>query len=474
MSRQSSAPMLTMPKGAVKSKFKEEDIDPDTPKSKSLWGSGKMKAKKLSDSLLSFTSIPQRPTSRYSVASVSQFDVVSLETDCIHRIGDYYTQPHQPQRPLLLDPAPPPRRPRKKGRSKSLDRMTPITEASYDELGPAHHDSGDSTELEVISEYEQDYHNPYDTPTLPRSRTESLFTRPHNFYELNDEVPAFTNEVAEDAKSTVHLRTPVDLNRGKWQQSAVFHMRSPLQNVKDRLLDAAELQLTVRKDSLNKFDASTSWFDNDASDEEYSEDEEHNMHGSPVELSKIKWQQQGDNMARSLYEDFMDRSLNAADVELQALESTVNKLEASKLILDMDVMTLKEAHEKLKKDMYTMNLHGPPGESEQVDAHPKCLHCGEDTNGLEHSDNDDLISLGSSMDLDEEPTVHTARVITITKFTPGMVKLIDIPPRRQRRHSYVQKWIATYQPAEQRPISDRLDQDILADRETPPAPLPKD
>lgn len=464
--------MLTTPKGAVRSKFKEEDIDPDVPKSKSLWGSGKKKAKKLSDSLFSFASTSQRSANQYSTASISQFDVVSLETDFIHSIGDYYGQ--QPQRALDPSPAPPPRRHRKKGRSKSLDRMTPITEASYDELGPAYRDGGDSTELEVISEYEQDCYGSASTPMLPQSRTGSHTARPRKIYEFEDEAQASPGEVAEETEYTVHPGTPVDLSKGTWQQSAVLHMRSPLQAVEDRLLDATELQLTVRKDSLKNIELDTSWFDPEDSDEEYSEGEEHNMHGSPIELSKRKWQKQGRDT--SVEEDAIDDPLSAPEMALEAHDFTVNELEVSKLTLDTDVMALKQAHEKLKKDLDAISLHDTTAESKQAAAHTRCLQCGEDVNedvnNLEHDDHDDDLII----DLDEEPTVHTAQAVTITKITPGMVKLVDIPPRKQKPqdHSYVQDWVAAYKPAEQRPISDCLDQDLLADRETTPAPLPKD
>jgi hypothetical protein len=49
----------------------------------------------------------------------------------------------------------------------------------------------------------------------------------------------------------------------------------------------------------------------------------------------------------------------------------------------------------------------------------------------ESEDDDDLPSLRSSIDLSEEPTVHVATAMTITRVTPGMVKLVNIPPRRE-------------------------------------------
>jgi hypothetical protein len=48
----------------------------------------------------------------------------------------------------------------------------------------------------------------------------------------------------------------------------------------------------------------------------------------------------------------------------------------------------------------------------------------------ESEDDDDLPSLRSSIDLSEEPTIHVATAMTITRVTPGMVKLVNIPPHR--------------------------------------------
>tara|TARA_R110002003_G_scaffold121_26_gene10886 strand:- start:10603 stop:10833 length:231 start_codon:yes stop_codon:yes gene_type:complete len=55
----------------------------------------------------------------------------------------------------------------------------------------------------------------------------------------------------------------------------------------------------------------------------------------------------------------------------------------------------------------------------------------EEEDDEESEDDDDLPSLRSSIDLSEEPTVHVATAMTITRVTPGMVKLVNIPPRRE-------------------------------------------
>lgn len=45
---------------------------------------------------------------------------------------------------------------------------------------------------------------------------------------------------------------------------------------------------------------------------------------------------------------------------------------------------------------------------------------------------------------------------------------------RDESRLLVQDWVKDYNSTEQRPISERVDPDVLADQETPPAPFPKD
>jgi hypothetical protein len=80
---------------------------------------------------------------------------------------------------------------------------------------------------------------------------------------------------------------------------------------------------------------------------------------------------------------------------------------------------MKASHEKMKKDLQTK--HGVPS--------GQCNHA----HGFDDDDSDDdLVSIRSSIDLDEEPMVHVATAMTFTRITPGMVKLVDIPPRRKK------------------------------------------
>lgn len=45
---------------------------------------------------------------------------------------------------------------------------------------------------------------------------------------------------------------------------------------------------------------------------------------------------------------------------------------------------------------------------------------------------------------------------------------------RNESQLLVQDWIANYDQREQRPLSERIDPDVLADQEIPPAPFPKE
>ena len=80
---------------------------------------------------------------------------------------------------------------------------------------------------------------------------------------------------------------------------------------------------------------------------------------------------------------------------------------------------MKALHEKMKKDFQKKD--GVPS--------GQCNHAHK----IDDDDSyDGLVSIRSSIDLDEEPTVHVATAMTFTMITPGMVKLVDIPPRRKK------------------------------------------
>ncbi|USP73803.1 uncharacterized protein yc1106_01077 [Curvularia clavata] len=242
----------------------------------------------------------------------------------------------------------PPRRKRKKA-PKSLDRMPPITEASHDESHDSYNDREHNTELELISEYEDDV--PYPNGFRPPSRTSSL-RQSKVWFKLDQEClspPETGPEENNGTKGTelaVKSADEVDLKRHGHQLSATIPIRSPLQRVEDLLLDPTEANIAAYK--------------------------------------------------AKLYENDVSRAL-----------------------MDMEVSALKESHRKMKAEFRAIR--------------PDLLPLEEsDSDGSEDEDEEDLVSIRSSIDLEEEPVICEAKVMTITRVTPGMVKLVDIPPRKQK------------------------------------------
>jgi hypothetical protein len=146
--------------------------------------------------------------------------------------------------------------------------------------------------------------------------------------------------------------------------------------------------------------------------------------GKEVDLNKVKWQQPAVVHLRGPLQTVEDRLLDAAEQELAASKAFLNKNDAARLIMDTEVAAMKASHEKMKKD-FEAAKHGV--RSEEPGCCQGCCHEADDD-----EDDDDLVSKSSSIDLEEEPTVHVAKVMTFTRITPGMVKLVDIPPRRKK------------------------------------------
>jgi hypothetical protein len=358
LTKQASMSMLTDYKDVTsrQTKFREEDVAPDLPKSKGFWGSSTKKAVRMLDLLPSVGSSSKRAADLERAAAESMARYAEQDTETSHS-----SEPNFHARPRLLPaaarplPEAPKRRARKRG-PKSLDKMAPITETSHDALHSSYRNSEYNTELDVISEYERNF-PPHSAP-LPRSHTESMLTTGFSYELEADDLSETDGTIAEEEEPqeedfTAHPGKEVNLNKVKWQQPAVVHLRGPLQTVEDRLLDAAEHELVARKAKLNQNDA-------------------------------------------------------------------------TRLIVDTDAAAMKASHEKMKKDFEAAKQAIRSDE-------PVCAHgVDEEEEEAEEEEDDDLISISSSIDLDEESTVHVAKVMTFTRITPGMVKLVDIPTIRKK------------------------------------------
>ncbi|KAL6152034.1 hypothetical protein ACJQWK_04350 [Exserohilum turcicum] len=441
-----------------KDKLKEDGGQTDPHKSKGFWETSNKKAQKMLGLL------PSRGSSTKHQVDLEPVVPESPEPHAEEGKTYYSSEPDLHVCPHLRSPAARPvsgarrRRMRKKA-PKSLDRMTPITEASHDELR-SFYNCESNTELELITEYEHESssHNAPNQPHTPPLHT--AIAR----YALDEgdlsptDVALEDDAVTEDKEPTVHPGNQVDFKKLDYQQPTVVYLRGPLQTVEDRLLDATEARLA-------------------------------------------------------------------------ALRIKQKNNDAARLVLDTENITLRTSHEKMKAEFTAMN--------------PGMLPEEPVSDGESESDDEDLFSIRSSIDL-EEPTVHIAKAMTFTRVTPGMVKLVDIPPRKQKpatspehkpllalsdgtnssfKPTYyfehnekispfnersrnveptampghltmqnynrihkvkkpklpreesqmlVQNWISMYDHTKQRPLSERLDVDVLADQQIPPAPFPKE
>jgi len=147
----------------------------------------------------------------------------------------------------------------------------------------------------------------------------------------------------------------------------------------------------------------------DTPTDDSAEKEKERIHGEPVELSR----------ATSAAPVEPSKAKPAAPVEpgkplpkvpvqspLQTLEGRC--LDATEIA---HIEAIKKSHEEMKKEF-----------TEKTGC-----ECGHNI-GDSDDDNDDLVSIASSIDIEEYPTVHTA--ISVRRVLPGEVKLVDIPARK--------------------------------------------
>ncbi|KAF2033687.1 hypothetical protein EK21DRAFT_108817 [Setomelanomma holmii] len=403
-----SASSSTFASSSRESKFREEDVDVDltTPKdSNGFWNSSKKATRKMSGYFSLNRPVLHQPEPASDSARL-EFESSpphsrGLYTDNVYSIGQglddsHYVVPPRPSRapamplapvvpphPNRAAPSRPPRRRKARG-PRPPNVPTTITEASHDNLIGAYRDGEDNSELDVIAEYARD---------IP-PRNASLQYRDdsqYGPYELEEDELSPADEDAEQVSATQEEKGGlVQYDEAKWQRPGPVYLRSPLQNVEDRLLDAAEQKFKhthIRENSS-------------------PEEEDFSVHGSTISLSKAK--QPANNPVTDNSSD---------DYRLAATEDDSARRLAA---LDKIVQGLKANHDKMKEDFEAIQKKQTEEEIEKEVE-------------VESDDDSDLPSLRSSIDLSEEPTVHTAGTMTITEVTPGMVELVDIPPRRNKK-----------------------------------------
>ncbi|KAF2793970.1 hypothetical protein K505DRAFT_361535 [Melanomma pulvis-pyrius CBS 109.77] len=218
---------------------------------------------------------------------------------------------------------------------------------------------------------------------------------------------------------------------------------------------------------------------------------------------------------------------------LQELERVLLNNEEKKRNLDLENRNLELDHIEMKREFRKIKARSviqyePNYDSSfRYDDHHH-VHV-DDPDDPDDSDSEIDDGIGSDIDLDEEPTLHIAQPMTFTRITPGMVKLVDIPPRKSKivaevgktsgeaksahrnkrdgvivmgdvnsdtvlakgtQHGFmpqkkgrlpreeslnkVKGLVDNYDYSELHPRSDSVNPALLADQEIPPAPLPKD
>ncbi|KAJ4363237.1 hypothetical protein N0V95_001140 [Ascochyta clinopodiicola] len=454
-----------------RTRLSEEDGEPDLLKSEKT---GKINTNRGLRMLIPNFASPRRAPIQQTTAATTRFGLDKDDPDLGYSSdsGLQGSRFRIPAAPRSVHAAP--KRRASKKTPKPFQRMSPITETSHEELRANYRQDRDATNLGVISEYEYD-DTPYSGPVLPRSRSE-LAMPPRGTFKLDEDDLSPTDEFYDEEATngeddTVHPGTKVNFKQVPWQQPSALHKRSPLQSIEDDFLDAAE-----------------------------------------------------------------------EETRIEACRKILARVEIEKQAMDAEIAVLMRAQERMKHRF-------------RNDESGDCVSGGLEPTPDECSDEDagDLLSLRSSIDFDEEPTVHEAKLMTSTRISPGAVKLVDIPFRMKKQASYagsntligdklilpenekkpitslsqdenilpasvststycflditdkpkpvvthyhhedpdhaskrkkskltrdeslllVQNWISNYNSTEQRPLSTRVDADVLADQETPPAPFPK-
>lgn len=329
-----------------------------------------------------------------------------------------------------------------------IDRMTPITEASRDSLSTTYRGGESNPELDVIDEYTDQY-RPYTSQGIPQ-RLDSL--RPietSGLYQLGpDDVSPIDDGserrlqlAGEGEEFDAHPSTPAKIET---QHPGAVRRRSPLQEVEDRFLDVAEAELEAKRRiaklaakkrvakleakkrvaeleakkyaaelEVKKYDAELKVLKYNAELEaaklDSPEQDMFAVHGTPIALSKAK-----------PLPAIQGQELTPLEMELERIRQQCDDHDTTRKAMDAKVAGMYLEHQAFKREWepFAARVRGE-AVVEQIEE--------------EDDDDDDLVSISSSIDLDEEPTVHVATAMTITRVTPGMVKLIDIPPRRNKK-----------------------------------------
>lgn len=133
--------------------------------------------------------------------------------------------------------------------------------------------------------------------------------------------------------------------------------------------------------------------------------------GDEVDVNHVGDQQATGFRFRSPLQTVEDRLLDEAEAQLAIVRTRQNENDATRLMLDTNYAALMASNKTMKMEFATAKQNMASEERERFD--------GAD------SEDEDSISISSSINLDEE-------VMTFTRITPGMVKLVDIAAKTRK------------------------------------------
>lgn len=165
-------------------------------------------------------------------------------------------------------------------------------------------------------------------------------------------------------------------------------------------------------------------------DEVVTDGEEDIVHpGTKVKVSakRVHWQKTSALPSRSPLQTAEDIWLDATEdhMRLETHKAILDRVDVERRVMDNEVAKMKHKHEQFKREFTKFNTEYDPAGSIKTKPEPVAVEESEDEDAY-------LVSLCSSIDLDKEPTLHEAKVMTFTRITPGMVKLVDIAPRKKK------------------------------------------
>ncbi|OAL49466.1 hypothetical protein IQ07DRAFT_680693 [Pyrenochaeta sp. DS3sAY3a] len=321
----------------------------------------------------------------------------------------------------------PERRKRKKG-PKSLERMSPITETSHGDLNTAYRNSQHDTELEVISEYEYGY-TPPGASVPPRSLAESMLTTRHRYESTDGDLSLADLAIDKDDEESnePHPGTRVVINKEKWQSPADILRRGPLSSLEHDLLDVSEKRLLAQIRAIKEFNTKNAGTDAGVSEERFqahiraTEKFDAENAGDDAEVSQLR--ESHERMRNEFTMLSREQIRNDSVWNERKMKEPMRNEPTRKEHARDESISNASMNERRRNEI--LMLSPPPRNPRRLQ---QACTKAEET----ETDDDDGVSICSSIDTDEEGSIHEAELKFCTRVLPGTAKLIDIPPHRNK------------------------------------------